>query len=403
MMAPKANAIVLLSVCEIAALALWFSATAVLPSIVKDAALSPAQVSLFTSAVQAGFVCGTLVSAMFGLADRLDPRRFFMGSALIAAAANATLLWLEPGTWPVYAMRFVTGLCMAGIYPVGMKIAASWAKGDLGLLVAILVGALTLGSASPHLFNAFGGLDWRFTIAATSISALGSGLAVNLVALGPNRSKATRFSPAQFTLAFRRPALRLANLGYFGHMWELYAMWAWLAVFLAESFTLNPGGEDTAFLSRVTTFAVIGVGGLAGCLAGGYLADRYGRTILTIAAMTVSGACALFIGLAFGAHPLILGSLCLIWGISVIADSAQFSASVTELSPPDLIGTMLTIQTCIGFLVTLATIHLTPFIASRIGWQFAFVPLAVGPVAGVWAMASLRRHPEAVKLARGKR
>jgi MFS family permease len=399
----KAVSIGLLALCEVAALALWFSASAVVPSILREYPLSPLQASLFTSLVQVGFVTGTLASAVLGLADRLDPRRFFMLSTLVAAAANASILLVPPGSPWVYVARFVTGACMAGVYPIGMRMAASWADGDLGMLVAILVGALTLGSASPHLFNAFGGVDWRFTIAAASLSALAAALAINLVRLGPRHAAPRAFAPGLLAMAFRLPALRLANLGYLGHMWELYAMWTWLGAFLAASFQLNAAGFDPQVLARLATFVVMGVGGLAGCLAGGALADRFGRTALTMGAMAASGTCALTVGWLFGGSPWLLGALCLVWGVTIVADSAQFSASVTELSPPELIGTMLTVQTCAGFTLTLVTIHLLPVIEARVGWRFAFAPLAIGPYLGVWAMARLRAQPDAARLAGGRR
>tara|TARA_R110000787_G_scaffold262422_4_gene367897 strand:+ start:7036 stop:8238 length:1203 start_codon:yes stop_codon:yes gene_type:complete len=399
----KTASIILLALCEVAAMSLWFSASAVVPSITAEYPLSDFQISLFTSSVQAGFVLGTLVSAVMGLADRLEPRRFFMASALIASIANASILVIEPGSPLVYVARLITGICMAGIYPVGMKMAGSWAKGDLGLLVAILVGALTLGSAAPHLFNAFGGIDWRFTIMTTSAAGLFAALAINLVKIGPRQSATRAFSASQLALAFRDPALRLANFGYLGHMWELYAMWAWLGIFLAASFEINSGGYDPDLLARYATFAVIGAGGLIGCLAGGLLSDRYGRTTLTMAAMAISGSCALVVGFLFGGPPLLLGIICLIWGITIIADSAQFSASITELSEPELIGTMLTVQTCAGFILTLITIHLMPLLVDTVGWIWAFAPLSIGPFLGVWAMARLRRHPDSVRMAAGQR
>jgi MFS family permease len=399
----KAFSIAVLALCQVAALGLWFSATAVVPSMVREFPLSAGQVSLFTSLVQLGFVAGTLLSAVLGLADRIDPRRFFMAATLAAAGANASMLLAHPGGAWMFAARFVTGACMAGVYPIGMKLAASWAKDDLGLLVAILVGALTLGSASPHLLNAFGGVDWRFTIGAASVAALAAALAINLVGIGPKQAAPRAFRPQDLAMAVRLPALRWANLGYLGHMWELYAMWTWIGPFLAASFALNAGGGDPVALSRVGTFVIMGLGGLAGCLAGGYLADRIGRTALTMAAMAASGTCALAVGFLFGGPPLALGAICLVWGVTIIADSAQFSASITELAPPELIGTMLTVQTCAGFTLTLVTIHLEPVLAAAVGWRLAFAPLAIGPFFGVWAMSRLRARPEALRLAGGRR
>ncbi len=402
-MGGKVASLAILALCAVAAMALWFSATAVVPSLRVAYHLTPGHASLLTSSVQLGFVAGTLTSAVLGLADRLDPRRFFMVSALVATAANGAILLVEPTAPAVIGLRFVTGVCMAGIYPVSMKIVTTWARRDMGLLAGLLIGALTLGSASPHLLNAFGGLDWRLVIASASAVGLVAAFLVNLVGLGPNLAPPAPFDPRVALKAWTSPPLRLANLGYLGHMWELFAMWAWLGVFLDASFRLSLGDDAGAFWARGATFVAMGLGGAVGCLAGGLLADRYGRTLLTMAAMVLSGSCCLVVGFLFGADPRWLFALCFFWGAVVVADSAQFSASVVELSEPGRVGTMLTVQTCAGFLLTLATLHLMPPLIEAVGWGFAFAVLAAGPLFGVWAMGRLRAHPDAAKLAGGRR
>ncbi|MCW9034984.1 MAG: MFS transporter [Rhodospirillales bacterium] len=399
----KGRSLVIISVSQVAIMALWFSASAVAPALKIEYGLTADRISLLTSSVQAGFVAGALISALFGMADRLDPRRFIMGAALIAVIANTAILYIPPDSYSFVILRFITGLCMAGVYPVGMKLAGSWAKGDMGLLVGILVGALTLGSAAPHLFNAFGGIDWRFTIGMASVAAFGGALLINLATIGPNISPSPPFKAKAALAAFTTPSLRLANFGYLGHMWELYAMWAWLGVFLTASFELTMDQTEAGTWGSFAAFLSIGVGGAIGSLGAGHLADRLGRTTLTIAAMGISGACAILVGFFFGASPILLIVICFIWGVSVVADSAQFSASIAELSPPDRVGTMLTVQTASGFLLTLGAIHLMPHMVNCAGWQYAFAILAIGPLFGVISMARLRLHPDAIKLANGKR
>lgn len=396
----KARSLALIALCQVLALSVWFAGAAALPGIAQSTTLSPFAQAALSSGVQLGFVAGALVSAGLGLADRVEVRVLFAIGAAAAAFATALAAFSEPGGAAMIGLRVLTGAALALVYPVGMKMAASWAKGDAGLLVGLLVGALTLGSAAPHLFPVFAGdLGWQTPFLISASLALLSAVLILAARSGPAFKRAAHFDPSAIRLALARPALRLANLGYLGHMWELYAFWAWLGAFL-YAYAIHNDLPASAWPGMLT-FTVVASGAI-GALGAGWLADRIGRTLVTSAAMAISGTCALLTGLLWDAPLMALTALLIVYGITVIADSAQFSAAIAELAPPDQAGSLLTLQTAAGFALTVVTVQALPFWVEVTGWRFAFAPLAIGPAIGVWAMLRLRGRPEARQLADGR-
>ncbi|QWC85089.1 MFS transporter [Nocardioidaceae bacterium] len=383
----------LVSLVMLLGLSCWFSATAVSPSLQTDFGISGSQAVLLTSSVQVGFVVGAVGSAALNLADRVDPTRVVAWSCAAAALATAALAVLADGLGVAVALRFVTGAALAGVYPVLMKVMATWApSATRGWHFGVLIGALTMGSALPQLIRGFAALPWQgVMLGAASTTLVGGVVAAYALRPGP-LAGAGRVSldPRYALRMFTERGPRLVNLGYHGHMWELYALWTWLPTFVLVS--QQSRGAVTGSAVNLTAFAAIGVAGFVGCVLGGRVADRRGRPVAAAGALTLSGACCLLSPLAFGRPLPVLLAFVLVWGAAVIADSGVFSTALSEVADPRYVGTALTTMTAVGYTVTVATIHLTELVAGVVGWQYAFFLLAAGPAVGATAMARLHRR-----------
>ena len=384
-----ARMLALVAIAQFFGMTLWFSATAAAPRIASDLGLGGVQVAWLTIAVQGGFVAGTLVSAALNLADVVNPRRLFAAGCLVGAIANASVVRTADAT-SIIALRFITGIALACVYPPGMKIAAGWFKERRGTALGVVVGALSLGSAFPHLLSwTAASVSWQSLMLTSSAFAVIGGAIVWLtVDDGPHVMASAPFDPHAIGAVVRNRGARLATFGYLGHMWELYAMWAWIPAFAAAS--LVRAGLEPGRTGSLIAFVAIGSGAV-GCVAAGVWADRWGKARIAGSALALSSVCSAAAGLVFGMPVWILLVLAVVWGFSVVADSAQFSALVTEHSPRTHVGTALTLQTCAGFLLTMVSLQLVPLVAARYGWQWVFLLLVPGPVLGAWAMERLRR------------
>ncbi|MBV9278236.1 MAG: MFS transporter [Candidatus Eremiobacteraeota bacterium] len=378
-------------------MATWFSATAVIAQVSAAYGIAPPNQGSITAAVQLGFVAGAIGSSAIALADVVETRTLMRAGMLVAALANLAIPF---GHSPalLFFLRFATGAGLAVVYPPAVKLLSAWFARERGLATGILIGALTLGSFSPHLLSG-APISWQSVLFGSSALALIGIPIISLLPPPPVPLALSRFDLNAVPTILKNRAVLLADSAYWGHMWELYAAWAWAPVFFQASLIAS----GSTMRAGALIFLAFGLIGAAGCVVAGMLADRLGRSVVAAGAMIASGTLSLTVGFTFGLAPWLVLTMLLLWGFTVIADSAQFSAAVTELAESAYVGTALTLQMGVGFLITLVTIWLIGAVHLIVGWRYAFGILAIGPALGACAMLALRRRPEAVKMANGRR
>jgi MFS family permease len=374
-------------VSQIAGGSLWFAGNAVLSDLQASGGLPDGVLGHMTAAVQLGFIAGTLLFAALAVSDRYSPRATFLACALLGSACNAGVYLVGGSVLSLLAARFAVGFFLAGIYPVGMKIASGWYQRDLGKALGWLVGALVVGTALPHLIKGMGqSLPWQAVLLSVSaIAALGGLAMYALVPDGPYIRAAAAFNPGSLAAVFRSPGFRASSCGYFGHMWELYAFWAFVPLAIAAYTARAPeAGLEVSLLS----FAVIAAGAI-GSVAGGYQALRHGSARVGFAQLAASGLCCLLSPLLFALPPPLFVGVLLLWGVVVAGDSAQLSALNARHAPAGQVGSALTIANCIGFAISIGSIQLLNAAAGALPVQYLFLLLVPGPLAGLWALRPL--------------
>ena len=378
----------------------WFSATAILPELRASLGMSPAAATWLTNAVQAGFVVGALVSSLLSLSDIMPITRLMAWASLAAGAFNAVAL-LEPGAASVISARFATGAALALVYPPSVKLASTWFRQSRGLALGVMVGALALGSALPYLMRGVGaGPDWQLVLVGSSVASVIAALLFGFVLNeGPHPYSRTKVDPRQIGAIIRNRPVMLANIGYFGHSWDIYAMWGWIMAYAAAAQLAGLSVGNPAILA----FAAIAMGAPAS-VAAGKMADHFGRCNMAAFCTATSGAAALLIGVTFGGPAWAFLVVATVWGAIIVADSAQYTAAVTELADQTLVGSTVAFQMGVGFGITMITVWLLPMLAELLGsWRWSFLILLPGPVVGAWAMLTLKKLPEAELLAGGRR
>ncbi|MEK4424586.1 MFS transporter [Solibacillus sp. FSL K6-1523] len=386
------RALLWIGLSQLCALSLWYSASVIAPELIENWNLSSNSEAWLSAAVPIGFVIGALFSSYFGIADRFNPRKILALSALLGALLNVLLITVDSGFFGIL-LRILTGITLAGVYPIAVKIISEWFPRKRGLAMGILIAALTLGSSLPHfIVMFFSSVNWKIVIICSSVLALVSSFIVSFILEdAPVKSKKLPFSLKVIKKVVMNKPVMLANYGYFGHMWELYAVWTWLPAFLTASFlTYSP--EIPHWFIALSSFVSIGIAGGIGSVVGGVISDKIGRANLTILSMFISAICSIIIGFTFGQFIWVTLIISIIWGVSVIADSAQFSAAVSEIADVEYVGTALTFQMCIGFLITIFSINLIPIIQRIVGWEWVFSILAIGPIVGMITMVKFRRY-----------
>ena len=374
------------------ALSLWFSASVVAQEIIELWHIQPKFEAWLSASIPIGFVTGAFVSAYFGLADRFNVRYIFALSATAGALFNGVIIFVDEAAIGI-VLRILTGVSLAGVYPVAVKMLSEWFPKKRGVAIGILIASLTVGTSLPHVVTIFlASFPWQGVIISSSVLAIIAACIVYfIVEDAPGATKSPPFSFTMLHKVITNKQAMLVNYGYFGHNWELYAMWTWLPTFLSASFLSYQADVSASFVSFIS-FAVIGLAGSIGCVIGGIVADKIGRAHLTMLSMTISGTCALLIGFTYGEVMWLTILLALVWGMSIIADSAQFSAAVSEVVEPEYVGTAVTFQMCIGFLITIISINLVPILQQQFGWQSVFAFLAIGPLLGTLAMYRFKKY-----------